>query len=437
MSDLVELEGVVKTYHRGAEEIQAVDGLDLGIRKGEYLSIVGPSGSGKTTLLNLIGCVDRPSEGKVRVHGVEVEDLSDNALAAVRSTTIGFVFQHFFLVPTLTAVENVMLPGRFSRKKIGDLRAKAKDLLDLVGLAERADHYPAELSGGEMQRVALARALINDPDLLLADEPTGNLDSARATEITELFHGLNERGLTVVVVTHNLELAEDAPNRIHLQDGKIVSELRVDVAAPDDEADSETDDFAVPEYVSRDRKVKRGSRIGAGLTALVGMALVLCAFLPWTVGYTGYRLFTLFTYAVSEYRGNFLFRTYPGRASVLFTGFWPLLAGLVLFVAAVGVYFKMKGSAWVVTCTGAIAGSLALVNILVIYIQLQPGTVTIHPGAGLWTYLGGCVCAVALGTGMVLKQRRSTNTGRDLTTSGGDDRAELVLTDGSRAGAIT
>jgi len=219
---LVELKGVTKTYLRGTEEIRAIDDIDLEIDRGEYLSIVGPSGSGKTTLLNMVGCVDVPTTGAVLLEGVDVGSLKEKKLAEVRSSTVGFVFQQFFLLPTLTALENVVLPGMFNGYdgRRSSLEA-GRRLLGRVGLDGRADHLPSQLSGGEMQRVAVARALFNEPKLVLADEPTGNLDSRHAREIVGLFEELNRDGLTVVFVTHNEELARRARRRVALKDGRL------------------------------------------------------------------------------------------------------------------------------------------------------------------------------------------------------------------------
>lgn len=224
MSKMIELNEVVKVYERGTEKVHGVDGINLSIERGEFLSIVGPSGSGKTTLLNLIGCVDRPTSGSIRLDGVETERLKEKELTKIRATTIGFVFQQFFLLPTLTASENMELPAFFSRKKGAGIITKAKELLSLVGLKDREDHLPSQLSGGEMQRVAIARALINDPKILLADEPTGNLDSKNADTIMNIFERLNKDGLTIILVTHNMELAKRARRCIQLKDGKILLE---------------------------------------------------------------------------------------------------------------------------------------------------------------------------------------------------------------------
>lgn len=233
MNNIVEFENVVKIYQRGTEKIHAVNGITLSIAEKEFVSIVGPSGSGKSTLLHLIGCVDKPTQGVVKIAGIETSTLKEKELAKIRSTTIGFVFQQFFLLPTLTALENVILPALFSRN--GKMRAKvftsftnakglwqrAKELLNLVGLEDRADHLPSQLSGGEMQRVAIARALINDPKILLADEPTGNLDSKNAEAVFEIFQQLHQQGLTIIVVTHNEELAKTS-HQFRLKDGRII-----------------------------------------------------------------------------------------------------------------------------------------------------------------------------------------------------------------------
>ncbi|MDA8423154.1 MAG: ABC transporter ATP-binding protein [Nitrospiraceae bacterium] len=220
MNNIVELKNVVKIYHRGDEELHSVAGIDLAVGKGDFVSIVGPSGSGKTTLLNLVGCVDTPTSGTIKIDAMETSRLREKYLAKVRNKKIGFVFQQFFLLPTLTALENVALPALFSEHKAKEERAR--ELLSVVGLSGREHHLPAHLSGGEMQRVAIARALINDPKLLLADEPTGNLDTANAEAIFGLFEKLNQRGLTIIAVTHNMELAKRTKTVRHLKDGRFV-----------------------------------------------------------------------------------------------------------------------------------------------------------------------------------------------------------------------
>lgn len=219
MSSIVELQNAGKTFRRGSELIQAVRDITLSVNEGEFVAIVGPSGSGKTTLLNLIGCVERPDSGHIRIDGQETDRLPERDLTKIRAKKIGFVFQQFFLLPTLTAQENVELPTLFTSN--GAKSRSARELLDLVGLTGRAKHLPAQLSGGEMQRVAIARALINRPKILLADEPTGNLDSHNAGEIVNVFRKLNASGLTILMVTHNLELAEHANRLIHVKDGMI------------------------------------------------------------------------------------------------------------------------------------------------------------------------------------------------------------------------
>ena len=219
-SEMIELANVRKTYRRGSEQIAAVDDVSLSVAAGEFVAIVGPSGSGKTTLLNLIGCVDEPESGVVRVDGVATKGLSERALTRIRAEKIGFIFQQFFLLPTLTVAENVQLPALFTNDaRRGELPAS---LLERVGLRARADHLPSQLSGGEMQRVAIARALRNGPKILIADEPTGNLDSRNAAAIVEIFQQLNAGGLTIVMVTHNLELARKAGRVIELKDGRVV-----------------------------------------------------------------------------------------------------------------------------------------------------------------------------------------------------------------------
>lgn len=221
MTDLIDLKDVAKVYRRGAEEVHALRGVSVRIAEGEFVAVVGPSGSGKTTLLQIIGCMDRPTSGSVRVGGAETSGLDDRALTALRRNAIGFVFQQFYLLPSLTAAENIMLPGVFNPRQAN--QRDAGELLELVDLKDRAQHRMAELSGGQMQRVAIARALVNRPRILLADEPTGNLDSVNAERIFQLFRELKTSGVTVVVVTHNLELAGKADRILHIKDGRIAS----------------------------------------------------------------------------------------------------------------------------------------------------------------------------------------------------------------------
>lgn len=219
-SDIIELVNVRKKYRRGSEVIAAVDDVSLSVAAGEFVAIVGPSGSGKTTLLNVIGCVDEPDSGTVRVDGITTKGLSERALTDIRAHKIGFVFQQFFLLPTLTVVENVQLPALFTGN--GGQGESPERLLERVGLQSRVNHLPAQLSGGEMQRVAIARALRNRPKILIADEPTGNLDSRNAEAVVDIFHELNRGGLTIVMVTHNLDLAHKAGRIVELKDGRLV-----------------------------------------------------------------------------------------------------------------------------------------------------------------------------------------------------------------------
>jgi len=217
---LVAADAVARTYRRGAEAVRALECVTFKIQRGEFVAIVGPSGSGKTTLLNLIGCMDAPTAGRLWLAGREVQSLTERERTQMRREQIGFVFQHFGLVPTLTVEENVALPALFAHKRAGQ---RAPELLEKVGLAHRRTHRPHELSGGEMQRVAIARALINEPQLLLADEPTGNLDTASGESIIALFQQLRAEGLTVVVVTHNPALAAVAQRQLQLRDGRLTA----------------------------------------------------------------------------------------------------------------------------------------------------------------------------------------------------------------------
>ena len=225
MSKIIKLNNVIKLYLRGNEKVHALDGISLSIEEGELVAVVGPSGSGKTTFLNMIGCVDKPTSGSVHLNGHETTDFKDKELTHIRSKTIGFIFQQFFLLPTLTALENIQLPALFIANRKEKIKERSREVLELVGLANRSNHLPSQLSGGEMQRVAIARALVNDPKILLADEPTGNLDSHNAQIMLELLRKLNRQGITVIIVTHNLELAKSAQRILSLKDGKITTQV--------------------------------------------------------------------------------------------------------------------------------------------------------------------------------------------------------------------
>jgi putative ABC transport system ATP-binding protein len=227
----IDVRDAVKTYPLGESEVVAVDNLSMNVTEGEFLAVVGRSGSGKTTLLNLLAGIDRPTSGKVLVEGAELGSLSESDLAAWRGERVGLVFQFFQLLPTLTVAENVMLPMDFADKIPADeRRRRAEDLLDRVGIGDQADKMPATLSGGQQQRAAIARALANDPPLLLADEPTGNLDSATADAVLKLFADLNSDGQTIVVVTHETDISSVARRQITLHDGRIVGDVTTGAA---------------------------------------------------------------------------------------------------------------------------------------------------------------------------------------------------------------
>ena len=224
MNTVLELEGLKKTYQLGEVPVHALQGVTLSVNQGEFISIVGPSGSGKSTLLNMIGALDRPTEGSVRIEGIEASTLSDDGLSEVRQK-VGFVFQFFNLIPRLNARANVELPLAVSGVPSDERRRRAEDVLKKVGLEDRMDHKPSELSGGERQRVAVARALITEPSFLLLDEPTGNLDTRTAAEMMELVDKVNrEMGVTVIVVTHDLEVGSAARRQIRLVDGLIAAD---------------------------------------------------------------------------------------------------------------------------------------------------------------------------------------------------------------------
>jgi ABC-type lipoprotein export system ATPase subunit len=220
----IEANDLMKVYSRGSERIPAVNGVSLQIQKGDFISIIGPSGSGKTTLINLLGCLDNPTSGDLRLGGRPIfgqgKRLSERELTQIRREMFGYIFQNFYLIPTLTVMENVILPLTFYRKPGTD--DEAAKLLQLLGMDHRKDHLPGQISGGEMQRVAIARAMVNRPEILLADEPTGNLDTKRSGEIVEVLQGLNRNeGLTLIMVTHNQELARHANRIFEMKDGQI------------------------------------------------------------------------------------------------------------------------------------------------------------------------------------------------------------------------
>jgi putative ABC transport system ATP-binding protein len=218
---MIELSGVSKIYRQGSNQIRALEEVDLSIDSGEFLAIMGPSGSGKSTLLNILGLLDKPDAGSYRFEENEVASLNDDAASEVRNRRIGFVFQSFHLLPRLSVLENVMLPQRYALTKNPLALQHARDLLDRIGLAGRMDHKPGQLSGGQLQRAAIARSLLNQPALLLADEPTGNLDSKSARDVLALLAELNAGGQTLVMVTHDPEIAASAQRTIHLRDGRI------------------------------------------------------------------------------------------------------------------------------------------------------------------------------------------------------------------------
>lgn len=219
--NVIEASDLTKVYRRGSEQVHALRGVSISVQAGEFISIVGPSGSGKTALLNLLGCLDSPTSGRVSVNGTDVTDLPENRRVFIRREAIGFIFQQFYLIPTLSAKENVLLPLTFSKRQVDT--ARAQEILAMVGLSHREDHLPGELSGGEMQRVAIGRALINDPKIIFADEPTGNLDSHTAEQVYGIFEDLVHKGYTIVVVTHNAALADRAHRVIQLTDGVLES----------------------------------------------------------------------------------------------------------------------------------------------------------------------------------------------------------------------
>jgi putative ABC transport system ATP-binding protein len=230
MPAIVQLEDIHKTYDSGEVPVLAVRGVTLGIGPGEFVAVMGASGSGKSTLMNLVGCLDRPTRGRYLLSGTDVAGLDRNQLADLRNRELGFVFQGFNLLARTTARENVELPMLYGRRRFSSrgIRERAMRSLDLVGLTDRADHFPSQLSGGQQQRVAIARALINEPQVLLADEPTGNLDSRTAVEIMGVFQRLNDQGITIVMITHELDIARYCKRSLIMRDGRLVSDLPVE-----------------------------------------------------------------------------------------------------------------------------------------------------------------------------------------------------------------
>jgi len=219
---MIELRGIEKHYRRGAEDVRALRGVNLSVDKQELLAVTGPSGAGKTTLLHILGCLDQPTHGEVLIDGVDASRMPEAEVVKLRRDKIGFVFQQFYLIPGLSVYDNIALPLLFSKKPATP--EKITHLAQMVGLEHRLDHVPSQLSGGEMQRTAIARGLVNEPEILLADEPTGNLDSENSEKIFEILGSLRNNGLTIVMITHNPELAERADRTIHIKDGLVHKE---------------------------------------------------------------------------------------------------------------------------------------------------------------------------------------------------------------------
>ena len=227
MTALVETRDLVKTYELGGETVKAVDGVSLSIDRGEYVAIMGASGSGKSTFMNMIGCLDVPTSGQVRIDGIATGEMDSDSLAKLRNAKVGFVFQQFNLLARTTALDNVALPLIYAGLGSVERREKARLKLGDMGLGDRLDHSPAKLSGGQQQRVAIARALVTEPLILLADEPTGALDTKTSEDIMEIFQHLNEAGITIIVVTHELDIADHAKRRIEFRDGKVIEDRAV------------------------------------------------------------------------------------------------------------------------------------------------------------------------------------------------------------------
>ena len=230
MANCIEVADLIKTYRMGGEVVHALDGVSFNIESGDMVAIVGASGSGKSTLMNILGCLDRPTSGTYTLDGKDVSRMSANQLASIRNRKIGFVFQNFNLLPRMSALENVEVPLLYCG--LGGAKKRAMAALERVALKDRASHEPNQLSGGQRQRVAVARALVNDPTILLADEPTGNLDSKTGKDIMKLFHELNEQGVTLIVVTHDHDIADQCKRSIVLRDGKIIEDRLIGAHPP-------------------------------------------------------------------------------------------------------------------------------------------------------------------------------------------------------------
>ena len=222
---MIVMQGIRKEYRMGDNVVAALDGVDIHIKPHEFVSIIGPSGSGKSTLMNIIGCLDTADAGEYRFDGLDITDYSENELATIRGKKIGFVFQQFNLLPKLSAQENVELPLIYQGMSAHKRHKRSREVLDRVGLLDRMHHKPTELSGGQQQRVAIARALAGDPALILADEPTGNLDSKTGADVMRLFHELHEAGNTIVLITHDAKIAAQTPRSIHIHDGKVLEPM--------------------------------------------------------------------------------------------------------------------------------------------------------------------------------------------------------------------